>query len=326
MEPGTFVISLDFELLWGMRDKRTVDGYGKNLLGVRDAIPLMLEAFEEHGVKSTFATVGLLFFDTKQELMAALPTTQPQYSNSSLSPYSGHFEQVGEIEAADPYHFAAALIRLIQQYPAHEIACHTFSHYYCLERGQTEAEFSADLDAAIHAASRFGIKLRSFVFPRNQYRENYLKICWDKGITSFRGNERNWLYDARNGEDESNFRRGLRLLDTWFNLSGDNCHELITERPLNIPSSRFLRPWNKRFQVLDGLRLRRITRAMDKAAHTGKVFHLWWHPHNFGQDLDRNIDFLKSILKHYSKLNASHSMRSMTMSEVADEHFRINAG
>lgn len=326
MEQGTFVISLDFELLWGMRDKRTIDGYGKNLLGVRVAIPRMLEAFEAHGVKATFATVGLLFFDTKQELLASLPSVQPQYTNKSLSPYSGHFAQVGLTEEVDPYHFAASLIRKIQLYPAHEIACHTFSHYYCLETGQTEEEFSADLDAAIKVASHFGIKLRSFVFPRNQYRENYLKICWDKGITSFRGNERNWLYDARNGEDESNFRRGLRLLDTWFNLSGHNCHEMVTERPLNIPSSRFLRPWSKRFQTLDGLRLRRITRAMDKAARTGTVFHLWWHPHNFGEQLDRNMDFLNKILSHYGKLNASHNMRSMTMCEVADEHFCVDAG
>ncbi len=326
MEQGTFVISLDFELLWGMRDKRTINGYGNNLLGVRQAIPRMLEAFETHDVKATFATVGLLFFDTKKELLASIPDVQPQYSNKGLSPYSGHFEQVGDTEDADPYHFAASLIRMIQQYPAHEIACHTFSHYYCLEHGQTEEEFSADLDAAIRVARRFGIELRSFVFPRNQYRENYLKICWEKGITSFRGNERSWLYDARNGEEESTFRRGLRLLDTWFNLSGHNCHALTTGKPLNIPSSRFLRPWSKRLEALDGSRLRRITRAMDKAAHTGTVFHLWWHPHNFGRDLDRNMDFLNSILGHYSKLSASHGMRSMTMSGVADEHFRIHAG
>jgi peptidoglycan/xylan/chitin deacetylase (PgdA/CDA1 family) len=326
MEQGTFVISLDFELLWGMQDKRTIDGYGKNLLGVREAIPLMLEAFDHHRVKATFATVGLLFFDTKESMSAALPVIRPQYSNSSLSPYSGHLDQVGSSEDADPYHFAGSLIRLIQKYPAHEIACHTFSHYYCLERGQTEAEFSADLDAAIKAANQFGVELRSFVFPRNQYRENYLKICWDKGITSFRGNERNWLYDARNGEDESTFRRGFRLLDTWFNLSGHNCHDMTTERPLNIPSSRFLRPWSKRLQTLDGLRLRRITRAMDHAAHTGKVFHLWWHPHNFGSDLEKNMAFLNRVLVHYGKLRASHNMRSMTMSEVSDEHFRIHAG
>jgi hypothetical protein len=32
---GAFVISLDFELFWGVRDKRTISGYGPNILGVR---------------------------------------------------------------------------------------------------------------------------------------------------------------------------------------------------------------------------------------------------------------------------------------------------
>lgn len=32
---GAFVISLDFELMWGVRDKRTIADYGRNILGVR---------------------------------------------------------------------------------------------------------------------------------------------------------------------------------------------------------------------------------------------------------------------------------------------------
>lgn len=39
--PGTFVISLDFELMWGVRDVQTKAGYGPNILGVRQAIPAM---------------------------------------------------------------------------------------------------------------------------------------------------------------------------------------------------------------------------------------------------------------------------------------------
>jgi hypothetical protein len=31
---GALVISLDFELLWGVRDKRTIADYGPNILGV----------------------------------------------------------------------------------------------------------------------------------------------------------------------------------------------------------------------------------------------------------------------------------------------------
>ena len=38
MQYGALVISLDFELLWGVRDKRTIADYGPNILGVRKAV------------------------------------------------------------------------------------------------------------------------------------------------------------------------------------------------------------------------------------------------------------------------------------------------
>ncbi len=320
MAPGAFVISLDFELFWGMRDKRTIEGYGTNIVGVRKALPRMLEAFDKHGVKATFATVGLLFFEKKEELLRALPAERPSYANAHLSPYNGHLQGIGVDEASDPYHYGASLIRLIQQHPAQEIACHTFSHYYCLERGQTEAQFAADLQAAKEAARTFGIELKSFVFPRNQYNARYLGICAAHGMSTYRGNERNWLYAGRNQEDESKFRRAFRLLDTWSNLSGHNCHPLPqpgAALPMDLPSSRFLRPYSPRYKALEGLKLRRITKAMDHAARTGTLFHLWWHPHNFGANLEQNMDLLERILAHYTSLHRTYGFQSLTMAELA---------
>ena len=39
MDKGTLLISLDFELFWGVLDCHTYDSYGKNVLGGRNAIP-----------------------------------------------------------------------------------------------------------------------------------------------------------------------------------------------------------------------------------------------------------------------------------------------
>ena len=328
MAKGAFVISLDFELFWGMRDKRTIEGYGANILGVREALPRMLNALDAHQVKATFATVGLLFFEKKDNMVRALPSVRPDYTNTDLSPYNGHIEGIGADETIDPYHFGASLIRTIQRHPAHEIACHTFSHYYCLEHGQTEAEFAADLEAAKNAARAFGVELKSFVFPRNQYNARYICICKEHGLIAFRGNERSWLYQGRNKEDESLFRRAFRLLDTWINVSGHNCHALPAKGaalPVDLPSSRFLRPYNSRYAVLDGLKLRRITNAMTHAARTGTLFHLWWHPHNFGSDLERNMDMLERILAHYDHLHRDHGFESTTMNELAQRTIKPHA-
>ena len=59
---GALVISLDFELHWGVRDKCAPDGpYRENLLGARKAIPRILDLFEEFDVAATWATVGIRY-------------------------------------------------------------------------------------------------------------------------------------------------------------------------------------------------------------------------------------------------------------------------
>jgi hypothetical protein len=62
---------------------------------------------------------------------------------------------------------------------------------------------------------------------------------------------------------------------------------------------------------------RRITAGMRHAAATGLIFHLWWHPHNFGSHVDDNMALLRQILEHYRALAQEHGMVSRSMAEVA---------
>jgi peptidoglycan/xylan/chitin deacetylase (PgdA/CDA1 family) len=316
---GTLIISLDFELYWGVRDKRSLAGYRDNLLGVRTAIPRVLDLFREYGVHATWATVGLLCFETKEQLLRALPEVQPRYANPNLSPYP-HIAHVGRGEKDDPFHYGHSLIEKILATPHQEIGTHTFSHYYCLERGQDVRAFAADLDAAVAAAKRFGVTLRSLVFPRHQFNDDYLEVCRDKGITAFRGHEKGWLYRARNEEQESAPRRVLRLVDAYVNLSGHNAYPLggaARQDLYNLPSSRFLRPHARYVPLLEPLRLRRNLADMTYAAEGGLAYHLWWHPHNFGVNQDANLAFLRRTLDHFARLRDRAGMESLNMGEVA---------
>ena len=316
---GKFVISLDFELMWGVRDKRTKENYGNNIKGVHQVIPRLLKSFRKHDIKATFSTVGFLFFENKQELITNIPAIKPLYENKDFSPYNGHFEMVGEDYKSDPYHFAPSLIKEIQKYPEQEIGTHTFSHYYCLEPGQTIEAFRADTEMAISVAKKYNVTLFSLVFPRNQFNDEYLNVCSELGITSYRGNEHSWLYKASKGENESMLRRAMRLIDAYINLSGHNCYSdsyLKQRIPMDIPSSRFLRPFSKKAKLLDGLRLHRIKNAMTYAAKNNLLYHLWWHPHNFGTNQKENFDFLDKILIHYDFLNKEYNFRSYTMTDL----------
>lgn len=319
MKKGNFVISLDFEIYWGVRDVVSLDRYKNHLLGVRQVIPGLLNLFKKYDIHATFATVGFLFFSSKEELLASMPREKPGYINKNFSPYEGHFQQVGNNEEDDLFHFAPSLIRLIQK-AGQEIACHTFSHYYCLESGQTMEDFREDLRAAKRIAEKMGVVLKSFVFPRNQYNEAYLEVCKEEGIASFRGNEISWLYSAKAMNKETALRRGCRLLDAYVNISGHHCYNtafMKSTEPFNIASSRFLRPYSKKMFFIEWLRLKRITNSMTHAAKHGLTYHLWWHPHNFGVNLTENINFLEKILLHYQFLSKKYAFQSVSMEQLS---------
>jgi peptidoglycan/xylan/chitin deacetylase (PgdA/CDA1 family) len=320
MDHGKFVISLDFELMWGVRDKKTIEGYGPNILGVHQMMPTLLNIFHRFEINATFATVGLLFFENKSQIITHLPDRKPGYRNKNLSPYNGYLEAIGESAKKDLYHYAPLLLAQILEYPNHEISSHTFSHYYCLEEGQTIEDFREDLRAATKAAEKLNIKIRSLVFPRNQFNNEYLKVCKEMGIICYRGNEHSWMYKAINSEKENLLRRGMRLADAYINFSGHNCYsdeELKRKDPIDIPASRFLRPYSKKARPGDSLRLKRIKSGMTHAAKMNKTFHLWWHPHNFGINQSENFDFLEKILKHFGMLKTKYNFQSITMSQLA---------
>jgi hypothetical protein len=112
--PGVFTVSLDFELYWGIRDKIDLETCAPRLLGARDVIPRLLDMFARSGVHVTWATVGLLFFDDKDELLAHLPALAPGYADRRLSPYDD-VRRIGPNERQDPYHYARSLVRRIAQ-------------------------------------------------------------------------------------------------------------------------------------------------------------------------------------------------------------------
>jgi peptidoglycan/xylan/chitin deacetylase (PgdA/CDA1 family) len=319
-EKGIFTISLDFELYWGVKDKKTLENYKENLLGVRKAIPRLLKLFDEYKIHVTWAIVGLLFFESYEDLINSLPAKKPDYANTSLSAYNG-IENIGRNEEEDPFHYAPSLISKISEYENQEIASHTFSHYYCLENGQDINSFEVDLESAVKVAQLFDIKLSSLVFPRNQVKPEYLPVLNKLGISSYRGNSKSRLYNARSDEKESNFRRGLRLMDAYINISGHNSYAkgdiIRSGLPFNIPSSRFLRPYSKAAKTIEPIRLQRIQKDMIYCAKKRKLYHLWWHPHNFGINIEENLSFLREILEQYSKLHDKYGMESLNMNEVA---------
>lgn len=319
---GAFVLSLDFELLWGVRDHKTIDSYGRNILGGRDAIPLILGRLHDNQMACTWATVGCVFAASRDELMSFLPASPPTYARPELSNYS-YLDELGRDERADPYHFGASLVTQISACPLQEIATHTFSHFYCLEAGATPEQFHADLASAKAIAETRNVRLKSIVFPRNQYSDRHLEICAEEGLQAFRGNETAWAYrPAESRRAGSALRRGARLLDSYLTVTGENTTPVPGPDAcgmVNVPSSRFLRPYSTSLALAEPFRISRILRGVRHAARNGRIFHLWWHPHNFGRNLDANMRVLDTIIDEYRRLRDAFGMESRTMASFASD-------
>jgi hypothetical protein len=320
------VISLDFELRWGVFDHCPPGApYERSLLGAREAIPRTLALFEEFGVAGTWATVGFLFARDRAERERHRPAQLPAYRDRSIFPYD---EPTGEDEASDPLHYAPSLVERIRATPRQELATHTHSHYFCTEAGQTAEQFRADLAAARAIAEPWGVALRSIVFPRNQQNAAYAEVLKEAGIVAYRGNALGWMWRFADAKDSAGAgKRALRLADAYVGISGDGSvgwDEVPQTNGLaDVRASFLVRPYLPRLGHLEALRLRRMRQAFRSAARRGRIVHLWWHPHNFGAHPDECLAFLRGVLQELAHCREHHGMESLTMAEVAE---RVGCG
>ena len=317
---GIFTVSLDFELHWGVfdkRDRQQREQCYKNTLAI---IPKMLQLFETYDTHVTWATVGSLFAGDKKEWEALKPTVEPQYVNESLSAY----KYAGANGLENNYrwaHFAPESIQDILQYKGQELGTHTFSHYYCQEQLKGADAFDADLKAAGRAAAKFGSQPVSLVFPRNQFNPKNLATCYTNGIQVVRSNPKTWFWSPIPDEETSIFRKLFRTGDAYIPMSTiRTSYPLSTlkkekDLPLQLPASRLLRSWSPKYQVMNSLALKRVLNELQTAAHKKECYHLWWHPENFGDFPEQNLQNLEIILKKYKYLQNGFGMQSWNMGE-----------
>lgn len=316
MNPGAFVISLDFELLWGIFDKvgtRYRPSYFEN---TRRVIPQMLELFGKNQIQCTWATVGMLFAENEEEWRSYSPEYQPTYRTKELSAY----EWVKAHGIKPEVHFAPDLIRKILDTAGQELGSHTYAHYYTLMRGQSPEQFRQDLQATQRISQdKFGIRLKSLVFPRNHLNELYLGICKEEGYDYVRGNPKNWYWQET--QHESFSKKLFRSADCFFPVGkrtsfGINEIDFFPKEPLIIPASRILRPMGKGLGLMDNTRKFRIKSEMEMAAKQGEVYHLWWHPHNFGREPEGSMRELAELVQHFLELKNSFGFQSLHMQNL----------
>jgi hypothetical protein len=311
-----FVISLDFELFWGVAESRTIKNYGRNIEGEWQAVPKILALFDRYGISATWATVGMLMCRDYSQWCEIRPKVLPGYVRSQSSTY-----RLAPIVRRNPrLFFARPLVEKILETKGQEIGSHTYSHFYCAEPGVEVEQFFADCICQNYIFSEFGLTPRTLVLPRNQVIRDFILAAESSGVIGYRGNPSHWFYRDGHFMPFGSFGRILRKVDGYVPLSSNHIanagQDDMVNGPRNIPASMFLRPTTN-LPFLDTLHLSRIKAGMGEAAKTGGAFHLWWHPHNFGVNTDRNLALLESLLQYYSVLRDQYGMQSVSMGDYA---------
>lgn len=322
MNNGAFIISLDYELMWGCLEWSTPDSYGKtHVAQVPEVIEKMLSLLEKYEVKATFAIVGMIMLANKREAIDCLPKSLPSYVNQKCSPYTSDYIKM--ISAQDELlYFSPQTVELLKNNSFVEIGTHTYCHYYCDEQGQTIEQFEADLKKAIEVAHKNDCSIKSIVFPKNQVSEEYLKVCAKNGLICYRGNAKHF-FNRPKSRLEVLKNRIARLLDTYLKLSKpssipyadiEQVHGMV-----NVQASRMLRPYSSKLAFGEPLKVKRICDEITYAAQNGELYHLWWHPHNFGNNVDKNMEMFEKILQVYKKCHDQYGMQSYSMLDFANQ-------
>lgn len=279
------VISLDFELRWGMHDvlQFNIDAYRENLENERIVVPALLKLFVERNIHCTWATVGAIGCSDWNEYFSRAPEP-PKYHNPALAVNPRY----ADLDPQGVLHFAPELLRLIHETNGQELGTHTFSHLYMRELGVTAEDVAADLAAvSLLWKERFGAPPKSLVFPRNQVA--FLPVIRASSIRIWRSNPKPWYYECNKASTNRWLPRALRLLDVLNPLA----------RRVSVPegdmtrSSLFLRVNIPKY--LWKLQVLRVEKELN-AIRPGEIFHIWWHPHNIGFDINFRLNRVKQVL------------------------------
>ena len=305
--------------MWGLTGwtPKQISGYLAHIYGSLAALDKILETFNRYDIKCTVACVGAMNCRSVEDMRQKIPARCPSYQEPLFSSYRSLLPEIGT-RYEESLFFCREMLKKLSENPRVEMASHTFSHYYCMEFGQTVEEFEEDIRLAVEEMKEYG-RPKTVIFPRNQVSEEYLAVCRKYGFTHYRGNPDDFLYRSNRTQPRFSLKGALRLLDTYVPLSGHNCY--VRDNPdgnvlRNVPGSRFFRSYSRHLSLLEPLRIHRVKSSMRYAARKGLVYHLWWHPHNFGVNTEENIKQLQDICLYYKRLQERYSYRSCFISEI----------
>jgi hypothetical protein len=313
-EKGIFVLSLDFELIWGTADLGRSNFVPLCRLERRFAIQRLLALLELHDIQATWAVLGHLFLSRCEPIGGRThpEIVRPEYSWVKDDWFS---HDPGGAESDDSVHLGRSLVDKIRNCAVRqEVGSHSFCHIIFGNPGCSRATAESDVAECVRIAHEQGLQLKSFVFPRNEI--GYLDVLKKYGFSCYRGTEPHW-YEHRAVPET--IRRGCRLFDVLRAATPPTVLPSMTVPGLiNIPGSAMFFPMDgfRRFIPMR-VRVKRCIKGLKRAAARKEIFHLWFHPTNMVVEMETMFSGLNEILTHVGQLRKAGVLDVMTMAQIS---------
>ena len=286
-QKGKLVISIDLELAWGVWDKLTGAQLAATEHEERPICDALLAAFERHNVPATWAMVAAL-----------------------LDPASAQ----GKPGSQTSWYAPDIVERVAGSRVRHEIGSHGGRHIYFNAIARDAAR--ADLDFARETHRAHGLPFRSLVFPRNAV--GHLDALAEAGLATYRGPDLQW-FPAVGGAARI-LTRAANLADKMLPIPPGTAPPLSHDRLVELPGSMLLLGRNglRRF-ALPVVTRRKLALGLARAAETGAVFHFWFHPSNFYDRRQEQLDTVDWLLKRAAEAAGRGEIEIATMGDFAAE-------
>jgi hypothetical protein len=193
-----------------------------------------------------------------------------------------------------------------------EIGSHAFGHVIAGDPGCSAQAFKSDLQACLAVASRQGLELKSFVYPRNSI--GHLDVLSEAGFASYRSH----TPDRFDGLSALAKRWAL-LVGRVRPLRSEGFHPEIEGDLVAIPQTYLFNPSSRTANRLGAEMWGRVVRGhLREAVRASSLFHMWFHSHNLAARPDRARRALEIVFKEARRNIDEGRLENLTMSSVAE--------
>jgi peptidoglycan/xylan/chitin deacetylase (PgdA/CDA1 family) len=329
-DKAVFTISLDFELLWGSFDsgkhRKFIARLARNggaFDTTRSIVDRLLELFRKYEVRVTWATVGHLFLDRCEMQNGVKHADMPRPKHSWFARDWYAYDPCSDFRTEPLWYGRDMIEKILAAEPRHDVGSHSFSHVIFSDAGCTAEVAEGEIRKCVELARSFDLKMKSFVFPRNQ--AGHLDILRKYGFSVTRGNPPFWFFKFRN----RTLRRMGHVIDDVLAITPDcGLPEKSASGIWVAPVSMFLQSMDGARRLIPGSsRIRKAVRGIERAIREQSMFHLSFHPtENLCFQTDQMFDVLEKIVAHAARRRDEGKLQVMTMADIGAACEEITSG